>query len=92
MNERGAPAFRGKETISLPWLNGCISVRSDGVTALLFLLCVQLLLYISSMQCVCVELCMTDETGTEGGVSVCAKVRSAYRCERVWLDQSSRWT
>lgn len=57
MNERGAPACRGKETISLPWLNGCISVRSDGVTALLFLICVQLLLYISSLQCVCVELC-----------------------------------
>lgn len=90
MNERGAPAFRGKETISLPWLNGYISVRSDGVTALLFLLCVQLLLYISSMQCVCVELCVTDETGTEGGVR--AKVSSAYRGERVWLDQSSRWT
>lgn len=35
--------------------------------------------------CVCVELCVTDETGTGGGVSECARVRAGDRGERVWL-------
>ncbi len=33
--------------------------------------------------CVCGELCVTDETGTGGGVSECARVGAGYRGERV---------
>lgn len=51
-NQSGAPTL--KEVRNLLARHGAVSLRSDGVTALLFLLCVTLLLYISSMQCVCV--------------------------------------
>lgn len=63
---------------------------SDG--APISALCSVVAIYFLYAMLVCGVLCMTDETGTEGGVSVCAKVRPAYRGERVWLDQSSRWT